>query len=70
MGKRKYQRTLDHTFMFMLSEEDRECLVRLARKAQRSMSDTLRLLIRDAYAKMLVVDKPTPVSPEDEQQED
>jgi len=56
-------------FNFRISKDDRELLVRLARRARRSMSDTLRLLIRDAYAKMLVVDKTTAPDPEDEQQE-
>ena len=56
-------------FNFGLNSHDRELLVRLARKAQRSMGDTLRLLIRDAYIKTLVIDKAATDSTEDEQQE-
>ena len=41
-------------FNFRISKKDRECLAALALKARRSLSDTLRLLIRDAYAEMLV----------------
>ena len=56
-------------FNFRISKDDQEFLVRLARKARRTMSDTLRLLIRDAYVKGLVIDKTTTAGPEDEEQE-
>ena len=46
-------------FNFRISKEDRKCLAALARKARRTMSDTLRLLIRDAYAEMVVTEQET-----------